>query len=400
MIPTLSFKPGREQRLLSGSLWAFRNELDFKEKDHTPGSLVRLVSAKGRPLALGFLNSRSLIAVRVLAREGEFADPEDVPALLRSRLEAALAWRADRLEGAEALRLVFSEGDLLSGLVVDRFGPVLVAQITSLGLERHRDFLFSELKRLTGCRALVERSEGFGREKEGLEPRSGLVWSEPGFEEASLPALRFREGEFTFQADLLKGQKTGFFLDQRDTRLALAGMARGRRCLNAFCYSGGFSVALARGGASSVLGVDSSPEALELAGINAGLNQAPACEFRQADVFALLREMEKNRERFDLVVLDPPAMTKGRGSLEDALRGYKEINYRALKLLPTGGLLVTCSCSQAVDEERFVSVLNAAAKDAGCLLQQVHRGGQGADHPVLAGMPETRYLKVLGLVKR
>jgi 23S rRNA (cytosine1962-C5)-methyltransferase len=246
----------------------------------------------------------------------------------------------------------------------------------------------------------VERSDNGSREKEGMLPRGGLAYCKEGFDKESLKAFRFKEGPWTFQADLVGGQKTGFFLDQRLSRDAFARLARDKDCLNAFCYTGAFSVGLAWGGAKSVLGLDSSAEARAGARINAELNQVQdRVSFEDADAFKRLREMEKEKRRFDLVLLDPPALAKSKDGMEGALRGYKEINFRALKLLNPGGILATCSCTQMVDEERFLGILKSAAKDAACNAKVIYRGGQPPDHPSLLGMPETRYLKVFALQK-
>lgn len=359
-----------------------------------------MVTSRGRPLGVGFVNTVSTIAVRMLALAGEFKDDENVESILDRRLEEALALRAELLPGAEALRLVFSEGDGLSGLVVDRFGKVLVVQFHSQAMENHREYLLKALKGKTGCEAILERSDSVSREKEGMLPSGGVVFCGEGFNKEGLKSFKFKEGPWTFQADLVSGQKTGFFLDQRLSREALAPLGAGRDCLNAFCYTGAFSVGLAWGKAKSVLGLDASKEALALAKINADLNQVmDRCAFEEADAFKRLREMEKEKRRFGLVLLDPPALAKGKDGLEGALRGYKEINYRAFKLLDRGGILATCSCTQAVDEERFLSILRAAAKDAGCLARVIYRGGQPPDHPSLLGMDETRYLKVFALEK-
>jgi 23S rRNA (cytosine1962-C5)-methyltransferase len=398
VIPTIKFKPQKEDRLLGGSLWAYRQELDLEQKDHAPGSLVRLATAKGRPLAVGFINTRSSIAVRVLARSGEFDQEEDAAALLRWRLGKALERRSELLPGVGDLRLVFSEGDCLPGLVVDRFGTVLIVQITSAGMEEHRQVILDFLKGQTGCRAIVERSEGFTREKEGLAPASGLLWKDENFDPSALSVWTVHEGRLTFQADLLSGQKTGFYLDQRDTRSTLGDMrlSHGRACLDAFCHTGSFSVALAKSGAASVLGLEASAEALRLAQRNAQLNGVQSlCSFEAGDAFQRLRTLEKEGRRFGLVLLDPPSFTKSKDGLENALRGYKEINYRALKLLEPGGYLISCSCTQAVEEPRFLSILQSAGRDAGSFLRVLRVLGQPLDHPSLLGMPETKYLKVV-----
>lgn len=389
-----------EERLLAGNLWVFRHELDLAEKDFAPGSLVRVATERGRPLAVGLVNTQSTISVRLLARSGEFKEEEDVEFLLKTRLEQALKRRELLLPGLTHLRLVYSEGDCLPGLLVDRYGEALVMQVNTVGMEKHRDFLVAWLKEKTGCKVIVERSEGSAREKEGLKPRGGVAWKEEGFDESRLAHWQVSEAGWTFEADLLEGQKTGFFFDQRDTRRALGTLATGRTCLDAFCNTGAFSVALATGGAASVLGLDASETSLAMAKRNAELNKVgEKCGFEAGDVFVKLREWEKEGKKFGLILLDPPAFGKSKESLEGALRGYKEINYRALKMLEPGGLLVTCSCTQSVDPARFLTILQAAAKDAGCLAQVLYQGGQPADHPVLLGMPETRYLKAVIIQK-
>jgi 23S rRNA (cytosine1962-C5)-methyltransferase len=330
-----------------------------------------------------------------LARSGEFSDEEDPQKIIRARLEQALALRQMLGVDPAARRLVFSEGDHLPGLVVDQYGAALVMQVGAAGFEALKPWLVEALKELSGCQALVERSEGPARHREGLEESSGLLWAAPGFDPAQLSHWNVDEQGLRFGADLLKGQKTGFFLDQRQTRATLRGLAKGRRCLDAFCHTGSLSVAMAAGGASAVLGLDSSAPALELARANAQQNGvAERLVFEEADCFERLRALAKAGERFGLVLLDPPSMTKGKEGLEGALRGYKELNLRALQVLEPGGWLATCSCTQAVDEERFLRQVTAAARDARVELSQTHLLRQPPDHPWIASMPETRYLKV------
>jgi 23S rRNA (cytosine1962-C5)-methyltransferase len=394
VIPEIKLKPGGEQRLLDGGCWVFRNELDLQQKDQAPGSWARLISPRGRPMAVGFLNTRASLSFRSLARSGELPGEEDPRAVILARLKQALALRQDLGLDAAARRLVFSEGDHLPGLVVDQFGEALVMQVGAAGFEGLKPWLAETLRELTGCRALVERSEGPAREREGLEDASGLLWAAPGFEAERLGRWAVAEQGLTFSADLLKGQKTGFFLDQRQTRATLRSLAQGRRCLDAFCHTGSLSVAMAAGGACAVLGLDSSEPALDLARANAeGNGVADRVSFEAVDCFERLRSLAKAGERFGLVLLDPPAMTKGKEGLEGALRGYKELNLRALQMLEPGGFLATCSCTQAVDEERFLRQVAAAARDARVELCQTHLLRQPPDHPWIASMPETRYLK-------
>jgi 23S rRNA (cytosine1962-C5)-methyltransferase len=393
-IPVLSFRPTKERRMGQGYLWAFRNELDFREKDHAPGSLVALQSSKGRPLALGFLNSQANLCFRTIARPGEISDEAGLKALLADRITQAIALRETLLPEHEARRLVYSEGDLLSGLIVDDYDGVLVMQISSLGMDKRRDIIVEALKKASGCKAIFERSEGPSRQKEGLEPKVGLVWSAPKFNAKSLAKHKITDAGLKFEVDLAEGQKTGFFIDQRDTRHLLETLSSGKECLDMFCHTGALSLALAKGGAKSVLGMDESEDALALAAKNAKANKL-AAKFEAGDAFKVLRSMADARKSFDLVVLDPPSMAKGKDGVGDALRGYKELNLRALKLLPKGGLLVSCSCTQAVTEEEFEGVIQSAAVDAQCRIQEIHRLGQPMDHPRHPAMPETRYLKVL-----
>jgi 23S rRNA (cytosine1962-C5)-methyltransferase len=397
-LPIISFYPGKEKRLAQGYLWAFRNELNFKEKDHAPGSLVMLHSAKGRPLGAGFLNSQANLCFRMLATAHESRQLNDEASLrefLRGRIREAYAWRQEHpyLKHAKARRLVFSEGDFLPGLIADQYGEVLVLQFNSLGMDQRSETVVQELRELTGCKAVIERSEGATRLKEGLEPKSGLMWSEGSLNEDTLTRHPIEDAGLKFELNLLQGQKTGFFLDQRETRFLLEKLAKGKACLDVFCHTGALSLAMLKGGAKKVTGIDESGAALMLAARNAELNGYKA-DFEEADAFKSLRARSDKAERFDLILLDPPAMTRGQQALGDALRGYKELNLRAIKMLPQGGILVSCSCTQAVSEEDFLTTIQSAAVDAGARLQELTRLGQPEDHPRHPAMPETRYLKV------
>lgn len=396
-LPEFSLKWGKENRMAAGSAWAFRNEIDFKEKDPGPGVLARLKTHKGRPLGVGFLNTQSNLCFRLLAPHGEFPLEATAEEILAARLSQAMALRGPRLAGA-ARRLVNAEGDWLPGLIVDDYNGALVVQIHSAGMERRRELILDFLKALPGSKALVERSDGEARKKEGLTPSSGLLFTQ-ALDEDFLARVPFVENGIQFTADVLAGHKTGFFLDQRPARMLARSLSKGRRCLDVFCHSGGFASALAAGGATEVLGIDQSKEALALAEGHARLNRLEQCRFEAADAFARLRELEKSGERFSLVVLDPPAMAKDGAARGDALRGYRELNLRALRLLEPGGLLLTCSCTASVDEERFMDAVHAAALDAPATLRELERLGQASDHPRLLGMPETRYLKALLLLK-
>jgi 23S rRNA (cytosine1962-C5)-methyltransferase len=397
-LPVIAFHPGKEKRLAQGYLWAFRNELNFKEKDHAPGTLVLVESSKGRPLGAGFLNSQANLCFRMLATPHESRLVQDEAGLrefLRLRLREAFAWRQQHpyLKGASCKRLVFSEGDFLSGLIADQYGDALVLQFNSLGMDQRSETIVDELRKLSGCSAVVQRSEGALREKEGLKPMSGLMWSEGSLNEDGLRHHPVVDAGIKFELNLIQGQKTGFFLDQRETRFLLEKISTGRDCLDVFCHNGALSLGLAKGGAKSVKAIDESGAALQMAMRNAELNGMKV-DFEEADAFKALRAMSDKGERYDLIVLDPPSMTRGQQALGDALRGYKELNLRSIKMLPPGGLLVSCSCTQAVGEEDFLATIQSAAVDAGARLQELTRLGQPEDHPRHPAMPESRYLKV------
>ena len=342
----IRLKPGKESRLTRGHAWAFRNEIDFQQKDPGNGAWVRLLTAKGRPLGLGFMNTAANLCFRLMARHGEFPLDVDAWTVVEARLKQALDLRGPRIPETAARRLIFSEGDWLSGLVVDDNAGFLAIQIHSWALDKMKPRLIEALKTLTGCKAIVDRSDNNFRTKEGLMPSKGVLWLAPGIEESSLSSVAFEEDGLKFTADLLAGHKTGFFLDQRPARALARSLAQGRRALDVFCFSGGFSVSMAKGGASSVLGLDQSGEALALASAHAKLNRVGSfCTFEEADAFTRLRELEKAGEKFGLSVLDPPAMAKDGEAVGGALRGYKELNLRALRLLEPGGFLLTCSCT-------------------------------------------------------
>ncbi len=400
-IPEYILRSGKEKRLAAGHAWAFRNEIDFGQKDPGPGALVRLKTAKGRPIGVGFLNSYANLCFRLIARHGEFPIDATVEALLEARLEQAIALRQRLgLQSDGSQRLVNAEGDFLPGLIVDSYHGALVVQINGHGMERHREFLLNRLRTLTNARAVIERGDEVSRTKEGLKPSQGVRHIDAGLAEDSLRHWRFQEGPAVFDADLLEGSKTGFFLDQRPARELASHLSRGQRCLDVFCNTGGFAVRLAQAGASKVEALDQSAPALARAAEHAVLNgMQDKIHFERGDAFVRMREIAASGERYGLIVLDPPAMAKEDEALIGALRGYKELNLRAFKALEPGGLLLTCSCTGALDDERFDEVLQSAAQDAGCAARETHRLGAGPDHPSVPGMPESRYLKVRVLRK-
>jgi len=368
-----------EARIQRGHPWVFRSDV-VREGGATPGAVVRVATARGRPLGFAFYSSRSEIRLRMIER-GETL-PESY---LRTRLERALAWRSTVAPGAEACRLVHGEGDGLPSLVVDRYGEYLVVQTLSQGTERAKGEIVAELVDLVRPRGIVERNDPKARTLEGLDRTVAVLHGE-------VPeTVEVAEGSVRLRVDLRRGQKTGLFLDQRENHLAARAYARGR-VLDGFCYDGGFALQVATG-AEEVLAVDLSAEALERVRANAALNGLANVTAREANVFDLLRSCDDAGERFDTVVLDPPAFAKNRSAVEKAVRGYKEINLRALKILRPGGCLVTCSCSYHVHEDDFEALLGEAAADAEVAVCVVEKRRQARDHPVLLGVPETHYLK-------
>jgi 23S rRNA (cytosine1962-C5)-methyltransferase len=368
-------------RVRAGHPWIYRS--DLVQAQAAGGDVVRVIGPRGRPVGIAHYSDRSEIALRMLARERERADPI---ALVRGRLAAAIDYRRSLAIDATACRLVHAEADLLPALVVDRYGDHLVVQALSQGMARLQSSVCDALVELLAPRGIVARNDSRVRLLEGLEQRVEVVYGE-------VPeAVEVREGAVVYDVSLLSGQKTGLFLDQRENRVAAAAYARGR-VLDCFCYQGGFALHLASR-ASETIAVDVSADAIAQAERNARRNGARVTT-RVANVFDELRAFERQGQRFDLIVLDPPAFAKSRGSLPRAIAGYKEINLRALKLLARGGHLVTCTCSYHVDEGTFGEILFDAAVDAQAPVVVVEKRMQARDHPVLLGVPETYYLKCL-----
>jgi 23S rRNA (cytosine1962-C5)-methyltransferase len=328
-------------------------------------------------------SSRSQIALRMIS----FEDVEIGREFWLSRLLSAERLRDQVVRDATAYRLVYGESDLLPSLIVDRYNDFFVIQTLSQGMDALKQMWIELLVERYNPRAIVERNEARVRELEGLPRTTGVVYgSDPG-------ELVIEESEVSLTVNLVEGQKTGTFLDQRENRVAARGYARGR-ALDAFTYQGAFALHLARE-AEHVIAVDVSAPAIAAARRNADLNGRSNIEFVEANVFDLLREMEQAGERFDVINLDPPAFAKNRGSVEGAIRGYKEINLRAMKMLTDGGTLITSSCSYHMSEDAFLNVIADAAADAGRSAQLIEKRTQARDHPVLISMPETHYLKCM-----
>ncbi len=370
------------ERWRAGHPWIYRSDVLSVEAD--AGDVVEVRTERGRPLGRAFFSDTSQITLRMLG-EG----PDDERTWFRERLQAAIAYRSQVAGDAEAYRLVNGEADRLPSLIVDRYADVLVIQTLSQGTDRRLDLFVSLLTELLQPRGILARNDPKVRGLEGLpltvEVRFGDVPD----------TIAVREGGVTFQVDVRHGQKTGLFLDQRENHVAAGRYARGAG-LDAFAYHGGFALQMA-GRCDSVLAIDGSDAAVEALTQNAARNGVTNVEARVANVFDELRELEIAKARFDTIVLDPPAFAKTKASLPKALGGYKEINLRALKLLRSGGILITCTCSYHVSEPLFLDVLESAAADAQAAVVLMEKRLQSRDHPVLLGVPETSYLKAMVL---
>ncbi|WP_073162862.1 class I SAM-dependent rRNA methyltransferase [Desulfofundulus australicus] len=375
----------RYHRVLLGHPWVYRTEVEDIQGDFNPGDVVEVVDYRGRFVGRGYINPASQIIVRLLTREkGEKIDRE----FFRRRLMSAIDYRRRVVRHSNACRLVFAEADFLPALIVDRFGDYLSLQTLALGIDLYKETIVELLDELLNPAGIYERNDVSVRELEGLPLRTGFLKGPFN------PVVEIEENGLRFLVDLAGGQKTGYFLDQRENRLALEGLARDARVLDCFCHTGTFSVYAARFGAREVLGIDVAGDALEMARENAARNGFDrVCTFREGNAFDELRDLDRAGERFELIILDPPAFTKSREALEGAIRGYKEINLRAMKLLPAGGFLVTCSCSYHMTESLFMEVLLDAARDVKRQLRLVEMRRQARDHPMLLASPETYYLK-------
>lgn len=379
MIRAVRLAQGRPARALRGHPWAYRAEVELAGPPPADGECVELTDPRGYTLGAGLWNARSQIVWR---RYSSVARPLD-DVLLGERLAAAVARRGD----AAFARLVYAEADHLPGLIVDRFGPLLSVQANTLGMDRRLPAIIDWLRRHLSPDEIVLRNDAPARELEGLGLSVSTASGKP------LAPRRLTFSGLSWQVDLLGGQKTGLYLDQFPQHTRVAGLAKGRRMLDAFCNQGGFALAAAKAGAREVLGVDQSEEAVAVARANALENHLPAAAFEVGNVFDWLRA--RADERFDLIVLDPPPFARSKTAVEGALRGYKDLALRALKMLGPGGILATYSCSQRVTEDLFTDATASAAADARRAVRVIERVGQPPDHPELLNFPEGRYLKGL-----
>jgi 23S rRNA (cytosine1962-C5)-methyltransferase len=370
------------ERILSGHLWIYRSDV-LEASEAKPGAVVCVVDRRKRFWGQALYSSKSQIALRLLTRESRPFDRD----FLAERIAAAAAYRQRVVEGAQAYRLVAAEGDLLPSLIVDRYGSGLVLQTLSQGMDRLKPDITEILREQFAPLSILERNDAAVRALEGLPEQKGALLGEPPRQ------VVIEEDGVKLCYDLMGGQKTGAFLDQRENRAAARKYARGR-LLDAFCYTGAFAVTLGRQ-CDSVLGVEISGEALELARRNQELNGLTSVEWKEANAFDFLKAADQEGQRFDTIVLDPPAFARQKSNLASALRGYKEINLRALKMLSPGGFLITCSCSFHVSEADLLEAVAGAALDAHRLVAVVERRTQSRDHPILLTVPETHYLKCL-----
>ncbi len=392
--PTVTVSARGAARLRQGHVWVYRSDI-LRADDIAPGAAVSVIDERGNPFGAALYSSASQIAIRMLEGVSRLRPQRDspksqaavdLPALVRERLHAAVRWREHVVIGSDACRLTFSEADFLPGLIVDRFNDIVSVQVLTQAMDREevRGAVLETITSLPGIGGVVERVEPRIRELEQLPPReSNLLWGERAATIYTLNGVRFRY-------DGLAGQKTGAFLDQRENYAAAAEYAHGD-ALDAFCYQGGFALHLARV-CARVTGVDSSRPALEAAEENARLNEREI-EWIEANAFDLLKDYATSGRQYDTVVLDPPAFAKTKRALETAMRGYKELNLRAFRMLRPGGVLVTCSCSYHVGETDFLEMILAAALDAHRTPRVIEKRGQARDHPVLLSVPETAYLK-------
>jgi 23S rRNA (cytosine1962-C5)-methyltransferase len=378
-------KQQKEKAVLRRHPWVFSGAIQRRDPDITDGEIVAVCSSRGEVLGHGYFNGKTQIAVRMLS----FGTEVFTPGKLRKLIREAMARRAGSplLRDCDSYRLVFSEGDAIPGLIVDTYGGHLVMQCLTLGMERLKDEVIGILVDELKPASMYERSDHEGRGLEGLGPSVGQLHG------TTPDDLVIHEGDLSFYASPLRGQKTGFYLDQRDNRALARRIAAGRRVLNLFSYTGGFSVAAARGGAEGIISVDGSADALDTARRNMELNSAAVpAEFVKADVFQYLRD---NAIASDFIILDPPALAKTRASVENACRGYKDLHLQVATRCPTGALLLTCSCSRFIDMDLFQKVVFGAFSDAGRGAAIIGKFGQPCDHPVSIFCPETEYLKAI-----
>lgn len=375
--------PGKEKRVYGGHPWVFRSDIAKVEGDFVPGDIVDVMSSKGRFLAKAYYNPQSQIALRIMSLKDEPIDR----AFIFRRVKEAVDYRCTFAD-LHSCRVIFAESDRLPALIVDSFGDVLVLQCLALGMERFKQDVVDALVEELHPAGIWERNDVPVRRLEGMEMTTGLLYGQ-------VPdRVEMVENGVHFWVDVKEGQKTGFFLDQKENRAAIAPFVKDKTVLDCFTHTGSFALHAGFFGAKEVTGVDISGFACEFATENAKLNHLEdRVHFVEANAFDLLSQQSREGVKYDVVILDPPAFTKTRSAVASATRGYKEINLRAMKMVKPGGYLVTCSCSQHISPDAFMDIVRDAAHDAHVQLRQVEYRTQGRDHPILPAAPETQYLK-------
>lgn len=384
MNKTVKLRSGRSGRIRAAHPWIYRGNL-LKPSIHIkPADIVTLVDTQNKFVGRGYYNPRSEIALRLLTFKDEAIDQ----AFFDERIKDALDKREPLKGKTDSFRAVFSEADMLPGLIIDVYAGTCVIQFQTLGMDLLKGFVLNAVRDVIAPQYIYERSDSPFRKREGAKVREGWIGA------AGSTEVRIREGKIEYFVDIARGHKTGFYLDQRKSRMALADIVRGKKVLDLFCYTGGFSVAAAAGGASGVVGIDIKEEWLSMARRNAELNAvADKCEFAKEDSFLALKRICSGGERFDIIIVDPPSFIKSRDSIKSAVKGYREINQLAMKALADGGILATFSCSHHMPNEIFSDMLKGAAGSIGKKLAIVKRCHQDIDHPIIKGIPETEYLK-------
>ncbi|MFZ2257835.1 MAG: class I SAM-dependent rRNA methyltransferase [Clostridiaceae bacterium] len=381
----INLKPGKTHAVEKGNPWIYSDEIENFSGTYTNGDIVEVRNGKGWSIGKGFINDKSKIAIRMMTRDPEEAVDDE---LIRRRLKTASDYRRDVMGAETSYRLIYGESDFLPGLTVDKYGEYYVIQSLALGIDRFKDAVVRILVEDYEAKGIIERSDVKVRELEGMAMTKGFL-TEP-FD----PIITITENGVDYRVDLLNGQKTGFFLDQKENRRAIHRLVKNRSVLDCFTHTGSFALNAGLAGASSVLGIDVSADAVALAKENAELNGlSDRVQFEAHNAFDVLTAWSKEGRQFDVVILDPPAFTKSKGAIAGAVRGYREINLRGIKMVAPGGYLATCSCSHFMKEDLLRRTIVEAANSVGRTLRQVEFRTQSADHPILMTSDETYYLK-------
>lgn len=379
----IKLKKGEEKRIKSGHLWVFSNEIQEIQGDPITGDLVELRKNSGEFLGKGFYNANSLISFRLLTNIDEEIDFQ----FYKDRIENAWKLRKKIYPDFKSYRVVYGESDFLPGLIIDKYNEYLAIQVFSAGIEKHLTLICDVLENVFHPKGIIAKNESPLRELEGLEQKKEIL-------RGKIEKVMIKEYELQYFVDILEGQKTGFYFDQRENRRAIMKYSKNAKVLDCFCNDGGFALSSLKGDAKEAVGVDISESSIERATYNSKINNISGkCKFIKSDVFEFLKDAEEKNQRFDIVVLDPPSFTKSKKNVNTAKVGYRTINTKALKILNPNGILVTASCSHHITDEMFFEVIYSSAKSANRYLRLLEFSGAAPDHPVLLSMPETKYLK-------